>query len=134
MEYMVDDAIFANQNMRDEEPSTCKEPFYNMVQAAPLYDGCFTYSERSATVQLLSIKSDYNMPQNCFNKIIQLMKEMCSLNNCVSNSYSQTKKVVKDLSNDVIHIDCYRKGCMLFFKEDSNLDAYKFCGHSRWKR
>jgi len=46
----------------------------------------------------------------------------------------QMKKVVKDLENDVIHIDCYRKGYMLFFKEDSNLDICKFCEHSRWKR
>ena len=33
MEYMVGDAILANQNVSDKEPSTCKESFYNMVQA-----------------------------------------------------------------------------------------------------
>jgi len=31
---MVNNAIIANQNVREEEPSTCREPFYNMVQAA----------------------------------------------------------------------------------------------------
>jgi len=61
---MVDDVIMANQNVREEESSTCREPFYNMVQAAqqPLCDGCSTHSELSAAVRLLSIKSDYNMP------------------------------------------------------------------------
>ena len=34
MEDMVDDAIIANQNVREERSSTCREPFYNMVQAA----------------------------------------------------------------------------------------------------
>ena len=64
MKDMVDNAIIANQNVREEGSSTCREPFYNMVQAAqqPLYDGCSTHSELSAAVRLLSIKSDYNMP------------------------------------------------------------------------
>jgi len=89
MEDMVDDAIIANQNVREEGLSTCWEPFYNMVQAAQqsLYDGCSTHSELSAAVRLLSIKSNYNMPQNCFNEIVQLMKEMCPPNNSVPNNY-----------------------------------------------
>ena len=133
MEDIVGDAIIANQNVREEEPCICREPFYNMVQAAqqPLYDGCATHSELSAAVRLLSIKYDYNMLQNYFNEIVQLMKEMCPPNNRVPNNYGQMKKVVQDLSNDVVHINCCRKGCMLFFKEDANLDACKFCGHSR---
>ena len=136
MEDMVDDAIIANQNVKEEGLSTCREPFHNMVQAIqqPLYDGYSTYSELSAAILLLSVKSHYNMPQNCFNQIIQLMKEMYPSNNHVSNNYGQTKKVVKDLGYNVIHIDCCRKGYMLFFKEDSNLDACKFCRHLRWKR
>ena len=36
------------------------------------------------------------------------------------------KKAVKDLGNDVIHIDCCCKGCMLLFEEDLNLDGCKF--------
>ena len=34
MEYMISDAVLANQNVRNEEPSTCQESFYNMVQVA----------------------------------------------------------------------------------------------------
>ena len=91
---MVDDAIMANQNVREEESSTYREPFYNMVQAAqqPLYDSCSTtttHSEVSAAVRLLSIKSDYNMPDNCFNEIVQLTKEMCPPNNRIPNNYGK---------------------------------------------
>ena len=28
---MVDDAIMANQNVKEDESSTCQEPFYNIV-------------------------------------------------------------------------------------------------------
>ena len=68
-----------------------------MVQAAqqPLYDGCSTYSELSAVVRLLSIKSDYNMPQNYFNEIVQLMKEMCPPNNRVPNNYGKRRRFLK---------------------------------------
>ena len=59
IEYMVGNAIMTNQNVREEESSTCWELFCNMVQAAQqsLYDGCSTHSELSAAVRLLSIKS-----------------------------------------------------------------------------
>jgi len=88
---MVDDAMLANQNVRKEGSSTCREPFYNMVQPAqqPLYDNCSTHSELFTAVRLLNIKSNYNIPQNCFNTIIQLMKKMCPLNNRVPNNYGQ---------------------------------------------
>jgi len=107
-----------------------------MIQAAqhPLYNDCSTHSELFAVVRLLSIKSKYNMPQNYFNEIVQLMKEMCPLNKYVPNNYGQTKMVISDLDNDVVQIDCYQKGCMLFFKEDVDLDTCKFYGHSRWNR
>ena len=39
---------------------------------------------------------------------------MCPPNNRVPNNYEQTKKVVKDLDNDVIYIDCHCKGRILF--------------------
>jgi len=136
MDTMIDDAMLANQNVMVQEGRSPQEPFYNMIQAAqqPLYEGCSTNSELFATVRLLSIKYDYNMLQNYYNEVVQLTKRMCPPNNCVPQNYGKTKKLVKDLGNDVIHIYSCRKGCMLFFKEDSSLDACKFCGHSRWKR
>jgi len=72
IEDMADDAIIANQNVREEGSSTFRELFYNIVQIArqPLYDGCSTHSDLSAVGRLLSIKSGYNMPQNCFNEIV----------------------------------------------------------------
>jgi len=59
------------------------------------------------------------------------MKEMSPPNNRVPNKYGEMKEVVKDLNNDVVYIDCCPKGCMLFFKEDADRDAYKFYGNSR---
>ena len=54
---MDDDTIIANQNVREEGSSTCREPFHNMIQAAQqsLYDGCSTHSELSAAVRVLTV-------------------------------------------------------------------------------
>jgi len=89
MEYMIDDAVLANQNVRVQEESSCQELFYDVVQAAQqfLYNSCSIHSKLCAAVRLLSIKSDYNMPQNCFNEVVQLIKEMYPPNNRVSHNY-----------------------------------------------
>jgi len=34
-----------------------------------LWDGYSNQTELSNAMRLISIKSDYNMPQNCFNKV-----------------------------------------------------------------
>jgi len=72
IEYMSGDSVLKNQNVRVQEGSNCQEPFYNMVQATQqsLYDVYSTHNERSTAVRLLSIKSDYNMQQNCFNEVV----------------------------------------------------------------
>ena len=81
--------MLANENVMVQEGNSSQESFYNMVQTAQqsLYDGRSTHSELSTAVRLLSIKSDYNMPQNCFNEVVQLIKEMYPPNNRVSHNY-----------------------------------------------
>jgi len=106
-----------------------------MLQATqgPLWDGCSNQTELSNTVRLMSIKSNHNMPQNCFNKVIQLMHESCSTDKRVPKNYSELKKKVRSLGLDVQTIDCCRNGCMLYFKEDLALEKCKFCDSPIWK-
>ena len=66
--------------------------------------------EFSVTVRLLSIKSNYDMLKKVFNAVVQLMKEIFPLTNCVLTNYGKMKKVVKNLGNHVRHMYCCRKG------------------------
>ena len=61
------------------------------------------------------------------------MHESCPGNNCFPRNYSELKKKVRSLGLDVQTIDCYRNGCMLYFKEDSAIEKCKFCDPPRWK-
>ena len=56
------------------------------------------HSELSLAVRLMSIKSDWNVQQNCMDAMIQLMSEVSphlELDN--RKSYSQTRKLVSKL-------------------------------------
>ena len=81
----------------------------------------------------MSIESDYNMPQNCLNEVMQLMHESCPGDNRVPRNYSELKKKVRSSGLDVQTIYCCRNGCMLYFKEDSTIEKCKFCDAPRWK-
>ncbi|KAL0284313.1 UNVERIFIED_CONTAM: hypothetical protein Sradi_7202400, partial [Sesamum radiatum] len=44
-----------------------------------------------------------------------------------------TKKLVKDLDLPVEKIHACKNGCMLYWKDDVDLEYCKFCGDSRYK-
>ena len=81
----------------------------------------------------MSIKSDYNMPQNYLNEVIKLMHESCLTDNRVPRNYSELKKKVRSLGLDVQIIDYCCNGYMLYFKEGSAVEKCKFYDAPRWK-
>ena len=46
--------------------------FFEMLVAAqaPLWEGCDNHSKLSTSLKVLSLKSDCNMHEGCFNKIV----------------------------------------------------------------
>ncbi|KAL0404213.1 UNVERIFIED_CONTAM: hypothetical protein Sradi_2062100 [Sesamum radiatum] len=47
--------------------------------------------------------------------------------------YYSTKKLIKDLGLPVEKIDACKNGCMLYRKDDIDMDNCKFCGEARYK-
>ena len=74
---MVRDAGGVGSSRSGEQQSTEEIPnmeaarFYEMLNQAqePLWDGCDTLTTLSSAVQLMSLKSDHNMSQECFNDL-----------------------------------------------------------------
>jgi len=56
----------------DEAPNEYVQSFYDILSAAqaPLYPNCKVESELSVAIRILSIKSDYNITECGYNKII----------------------------------------------------------------
>ncbi|KAL0405686.1 UNVERIFIED_CONTAM: hypothetical protein Slati_3882500 [Sesamum latifolium] len=48
-----------------------------------------------------------------------------------SRDYYSTKRLIKDLGLPVEKIDAYKNNCMLYWKDDVNLEYCKFCGDAR---
>ena len=104
------------------------EAFYNMLESAqqPLYDGCTTHSELSATMRLLSIKSEHNISNQCFNDDVHLMQETTPAPNQISSNFNAVKKKVKELGLDYKSIHCCYNGCMIYDKKDAPLVVLNF--------
>ncbi|KAL0427820.1 UNVERIFIED_CONTAM: hypothetical protein Slati_2956800 [Sesamum latifolium] len=87
--------------------------FHDVLHAAeqPLWNGCTT-SQMAAVAE-----SDHIMPRD----------------HIFALDYYNTKKLIKDLGLPMEKIDACKNGCMLYWKDDIDLDYCKFCGGARYK-
>jgi hypothetical protein len=61
----------------DEEPTTYAQAFYRMTASAEHRVHCqITHSTLSATIRLLSIKSQYNLSIACYDEIVTPIHEL----------------------------------------------------------
>ncbi|KAF3646878.1 hypothetical protein FXO38_18938 [Capsicum annuum] len=126
---------FGTHSGAQNEPNGEAKHFYEQLKEAShlLYEGS-VHSKLSIVVQLLSIKSDYSISQEGMNFIIGLMNELNLNKRDLPKDFYTTKKLVSKLGLSSERIHCCEKGCMLFYKEDSNLGHCKFCNQPRYKK
>jgi len=132
---IVDDIMVVHQEDEYEPPNPSAQHFYDKLNAAqrPLWPGCNNHTELSLALRMMSIKSDYNMSQSCFDEVAQLMKEACPPNNVVPSNFSEAKKLVKKTWSKCHENRLCSNGCMLYFKDDEFLEKCKFCDAPRWQ-
>ncbi|XP_027187217.1 uncharacterized protein [Cicer arietinum] len=119
-----------------EDPNPEAKIFFDMLKAAqaPLYNGCENYSELSAAIQALSIKSDFNISETCFNQWMDFMGKALPNDNRMPENFYRAKKSVEKLGLGCIKIHCCPNGCMIYyFPDDKNLRSCKICGEDRYK-
>ncbi|RDX66631.1 hypothetical protein CR513_54581, partial [Mucuna pruriens] len=87
---------------------------------APLWEGCDNHSELSISLAALSLKSDYNMSEGCFNHMVQLIGETMPKGNRMVTNFYHARKSVQILGFGCLKIDCCPKGCLLYYSENSN--------------
>ncbi|XP_058726296.1 uncharacterized protein LOC131597627 [Vicia villosa] len=110
--------------------------FFNMLKAAqaPLYNGCESYSELSAAIHALNIKSDFNISENCFNQWVDFMGKALPNDNRMPKNFYHIKKSVQKLGLGCIKIHCCPNGCMIYYSsDDKNLRKCKICSEDRYK-
>ncbi|PKU64162.1 hypothetical protein MA16_Dca026987 [Dendrobium catenatum] len=82
---------------------------------------------------MLSIKTEYNIPRECFNDFIGLMKETNPAGNLIPSDLYRTKKLVSKLGLTASKIDCCINGCMLYYKDDATEVIFRTCNAPRFK-
>ncbi|CAA7054776.1 unnamed protein product, partial [Microthlaspi erraticum] len=119
-----------------EEPNSEAKKFFDMLDAAkhPIYDGCGEgHSRLSAATRMMNIKTEYNLSEDCVDAIADFMKEYLPQPNFSPGSYYEIQKLVSALGLPFQMIDVCIDNCMIFWREDANPDACKFCRKPRFQ-
>ncbi|XP_019094576.1 PREDICTED: uncharacterized protein LOC109129967 [Camelina sativa] len=119
-----------------EEPIEEAKRFYDMLDAAnsPLYDGCHEgHSQLSLASRFINIKVDNNLSEACMDDWAELFTEVLPEGNQATGSYYETENLVRKIGLPYHTIDVCIENCMIFWKEDGNLEHCKFCGKPRYK-
>ncbi|XP_010507019.1 PREDICTED: uncharacterized protein LOC104783577 [Camelina sativa] len=103
---MVNDAYRENmqsmgQNVdRLDEPNAEAHKFFFMLDAAkqPLYGGCREgHSALSSVSRLMTIKTDYNLAEECVDAITDFVKDLLPVDNHFPGTYYEIQKLVSGL-------------------------------------
>ncbi|KAL0416850.1 UNVERIFIED_CONTAM: hypothetical protein Slati_3516900 [Sesamum latifolium] len=106
--------------------------FHDVVHVAEsLWNGC-TQSQLGAVARLVDIKADGYISERIYYQISQWADDILPRDHTLPFDYYNTKKLIKDLSLPMEKIDACRNDCMLYWKEDIELDYCKFCGEARY--
>ncbi|KAG8386586.1 hypothetical protein BUALT_Bualt03G0163700 [Buddleja alternifolia] len=124
-------------NSRDEPetPNPTAQKIFKMKDAAdsPLWSGCEGYSELSALSELLNIKSESNLSERHYNRFLKAFGRMLPKGHKLPDSFYSSKKVVAPLGLGVEKIDACENDCMLYWKNEKELQQCKICHHPRFK-
>ncbi|KAG8366059.1 hypothetical protein BUALT_Bualt17G0036600 [Buddleja alternifolia] len=116
-------------NTRDESeaPNPTAQKFFKMKDAAntPLWPGCENFSELSALSELLNIKSESNLSEGQFNQFLKAFGRILPKGHKLPNSSYSSKKVVIPLGLGVEKIDACENYCMLYWKDNKELQEFE---------
>ncbi|KAL0413457.1 UNVERIFIED_CONTAM: hypothetical protein Sradi_1547400 [Sesamum radiatum] len=107
---------------------------YNVVHAVdqPFWSGC-TQFQLVSIASFVGIKAEDHIFEQTYDHISQWDNNILSLNHTLTRDYYNTKKLNKNFGLPVEKIDECKNGYMLYWKDDVDLEYYKFCGDARYK-
>ncbi|KAL4592238.1 hypothetical protein LXL04_005226 [Taraxacum kok-saghyz] len=118
----------------DQDPNQTAEAFYALLRQSDvlLWDGFEKASKLSTTTRLLNWKSDCNVSDSAYDKLLPIFKDSMPDGAKLPTNFYETKKILKplELPSEQIHV-CLNH-CMLFYGRDSDLDHCRICNESRY--
>ncbi|OMO86777.1 Transposase, Ptta/En/Spm, plant [Corchorus capsularis] len=143
MRNLVNDALRMDVNMEDrtEQPSDPNRGrlganhFYSLIKEAEenLYPTCSTFTKLSFMVHLYHIKCLNGWSNKSFTMLLKLLKDVLPEGNTLPTSFYEFKKIISALGLGYEMIHACPNDCMLFWKDNKDLEFCLKCGASRWK-
>jgi len=138
---MVMNALRKNQGnvgqcpIIEEEPNTDATRFFDLLNDSnkPLWDGCMNHSKLSTVTQVFTIKSDHELSEASYDKIIKWTRSILPERNRLKENFYAAKSMMKPLGLGYQKIDMCPNFCMLYHLENVKLAECMTCGHSRYK-
>ncbi|KAL0362342.1 UNVERIFIED_CONTAM: hypothetical protein Scaly_1189400 [Sesamum calycinum] len=126
--------VYGGGGLYDYNELGLADRFSNVVHAADqlLWNGC-TQSQLGVVAELVDIKADGHTSKQLYDRISQWSNRILPSDHTLSGDYYSTKKLVKDLGLLIEKIHACKNGCMLYWKDDVDLEYCKFCGDARYK-
>ena len=97
----------------------------------PLYEGCTKFSIFSAIVVLFQLKTLCGWTNKSFTLLLQVLRDMLPSDAKLPKDHYEAKKIVRDLGLGYEKIYACPNDCMLFWKQNVNLEACPCCKASR---
>ncbi|KAK9063103.1 hypothetical protein SSX86_016973 [Deinandra increscens subsp. villosa] len=118
-----------------QDPNQTAKKFYTMLSQAnePLWIGSENASTLSIATRLLNWKSDCNISDSAFDKLLVIIKDILPDGEKLSRNFYETKKILKPLELPSERIHVCKNHCMLFNGEYSHLERCRVCNENRYK-
>ena len=89
----------------------------------PLYKGCTKFSIFLAIVVLYHLKTLYGWTNKSFTLLLQVLQDLLPSDAKLPKDCSEAKKIITDLGLGYEKIRACPNDCMLYWKENSNLNV-----------
>ncbi|KAL0441008.1 UNVERIFIED_CONTAM: hypothetical protein Sradi_0039700 [Sesamum radiatum] len=117
------------ENYNDQPTPVCLE-----TPVAPNMDamGC-DQSQLAAVARLVNIKVEHNIAERCYEQVSQWASDLLPRNHTLPSNYYNTKKMIRDLGFPIEKIHTCKNDCMLYWKDEIDMEYCKFYGDNRYK-
>lgn len=75
----------------------------------------------------------YDISNTTLDAVLNLFSRILPKGHCIPNIVEKVQRMVRNLRLNYVKIDVGEKDCVLFWKENANLDTFPKYGKSRWK-
>ncbi|XP_074560392.1 uncharacterized protein LOC141816527, partial [Curcuma longa] len=119
----------------EQPPNYDAKKFFDLLKDAdePLWNGCKNHTKLSAMTQLLNLKSEYNLPEACYDRLMSTIKSMLPESNNLPSNLYKTKKQLSNLGLGYKKIDACVNNCILYYEEYKDYKECPICFHPRYK-